>query len=116
MGHNKEDKKCEMEVSMMLCQFTVKNYKSIRDEMTFDMQAAAISEHEDKVIEDKDGEQFLPVSAIYGPNGGDNSGNVEDNSSLIFNLENTPFKSIFSSRSKRADLLPVSNFTRSRRS
>lgn len=25
----------------MLCQFTVKNYKSIRDEVTFDMQAAA---------------------------------------------------------------------------
>ena len=50
----------------MLCQFTVKNYKSIRDEMTFDMQAAAISEHEDKVIMDKNGEQFLPVSAIYG--------------------------------------------------
>ena len=45
----------------MLCQFTVKNYKSIRDEMTFDMQAAAISEHEDKVIRDKNGEQFLPV-------------------------------------------------------
>ena len=34
----------------MLCQFTVKNYKSIRDEVTFDMQAAAISEQEDKII------------------------------------------------------------------
>lgn len=33
----------------MLCQFTVKNYKSIRDEITFDMQAAAISEHENKL-------------------------------------------------------------------
>ena len=33
----------------MLCQFTVKNFKSIRDEMTFDMQAAAISEHEDRI-------------------------------------------------------------------
>ena len=31
-----------MEVETMLCQFTVKNYKSIREEMTFDMQAAAI--------------------------------------------------------------------------
>ena len=30
----------------MLCQFTVKNFKSIRDEVTFDMQAAAISERE----------------------------------------------------------------------
>ena len=26
----------------MLCQFTVKNFKSIRDEMTFDMQATDI--------------------------------------------------------------------------
>jgi len=54
----------------MLCQFTVKNYKSIREEMTFDMQAAAISEHENNIIRDKDGELFLPISAIYGPNGG----------------------------------------------
>lgn len=61
----------------MLCQFTVKNYKSIRDEVTLDMQAAAISEHEDKVIVDKDGEQFLPVSAIYGPNGGGKSNVLE---------------------------------------
>ena len=40
----------------MLCQFTVKNYKSIRDEATFDMQAAAISEHNEKVIIGVDGE------------------------------------------------------------
>ena len=62
-----------MEVTIMLCQFTVKNYKSIRDEVTFDMQVAAISEHEDKVIRDIDGEEFLPVSALYGPNGGGKS-------------------------------------------
>ena len=57
----------------MLCQFTVKNYKSIRDEVTFDMQAAAISEHEDRIIKDQDGEMYLPVSAIYGPTGGGKS-------------------------------------------
>ena len=57
----------------MLCQFSVKNYKSIRDEVTFDMQAAAISEHEDRIIKDQDGEMYLPVSAIYGPNGGGKS-------------------------------------------
>lgn len=61
----------------MLCQFTVKNYKSIRDEMTFDMQAAAISEHEDSVIRDADGELFLPISVIYGPNGGGKSNVLE---------------------------------------
>ncbi len=57
----------------MLCQFTVKNFKSIRDEVTFDMQAAAISEHEDRILIDKDEEKYLPVSAIYGPNGGGKS-------------------------------------------
>ncbi len=61
----------------MLCQFTVKNYKSIRDEMTFDMQAAAISEHENNIIRDKDGELFLPISTIYGPNGGGKSNVLE---------------------------------------
>lgn len=61
----------------MLCQFTVKNFKSIRDEITFDMQAAAISEHEDRVIKDNDGELYLPVSAIYGPNGGGKSNVLE---------------------------------------
>lgn len=61
----------------MLCQFTVKNYKSIRDEVTLDMQAAAISEHEDRIIRDKDGEIFLPVFAIYGPNGGGKSNVLE---------------------------------------
>ncbi len=61
----------------MLCQFTVKNYKSIREEMTFDMQAAAIMEHRDRIIQTEDGENFLPVSVIYGPNGGGKSNVLE---------------------------------------
>ena len=70
----------------MLCQFTVKNFKSIRDEMTFDMQAAAISEHEDRIIKDRDGEVFLPVSAVYGPNGGGKSNVLEALHSLVFKV------------------------------
>ena len=61
----------------MLCQFSVKNYKSIRDQITFDMQAAAISEHTDRIIKDSDEQLFLPVSAIYGPNGGGKSNVLE---------------------------------------
>ena len=61
----------------MLCQFTVKNYKSIREEMTFDMQATAIMEHRDRIINTEDGENFLPVSVIYGPNGGGKSNVLE---------------------------------------
>lgn len=61
----------------MLCQFTVKNYKSLRDETTFDMQATKISEHQDTLITTIDGQQFLPVSSIYGPNGGGKSNVLE---------------------------------------
>lgn len=70
----------------MLCQFTVKNFKSIQDEVTFDMQAAAISEHEDRIIRDKDGELYLPVSAVYGPNGGGKSNVLEALHSLVLKV------------------------------
>lgn len=70
-------------VKDMLCQFTVKNYKSIRDGITFDMQATAIKEHEDRIIKDKDGEIYLPVSAIYGPNGGGKSNVLEALNTLV---------------------------------
>ena len=43
----------------MLCRFSVKNFKRIRDEVIFDMQAVAISEHEDRIIIDKDEEKIL---------------------------------------------------------
>ncbi len=66
-----------MEEDAMLCQFSVRNYKSIRDEITFDMQAAAISEHTDRIIKDADDQLFLPVSSIYGPNGGGKSNVLE---------------------------------------
>jgi AAA15 family ATPase/GTPase len=76
----------EVEVNVMLCQFTVKNFKSIRDEVTFDMQAAAISEHEDRIIKDEDGELYLPVSAVYGPNGGGKSNVLEALHSLVLKV------------------------------
>ncbi|WP_237976357.1 AAA family ATPase [Mediterraneibacter faecis] len=61
----------------------MKNFKSIRDEVTFDMQAAAISEHEDRIIKDTDDELYLPVSAVYGPNGGGKSNVLEALHSLV---------------------------------
>ena len=72
-----------MEVKRYVCQFTVKNYKSIKDEMTFDMQAAAITEHEDRTIVDTDGEVYLLVAVIYGPNGGGKSNVLESLHTLV---------------------------------
>jgi AAA15 family ATPase/GTPase len=57
----------------MLCQFTFKNYKSFQEEATLDMQATVISEHEETILHDTDGERFLPLAVIYGPNGGGKS-------------------------------------------
>ena len=67
----------------MLCQFIVKNFKSIRDEVVLDMQATSISEHKESLIIEKDGETFLPISAIYGPNGSGKSNIIEAMSALI---------------------------------
>lgn len=57
----------------MLTQFSVKNYKSIRDLATLDMESTAISEHQDHLIKITDNEAYLPVAVIYGPNGGGKS-------------------------------------------
>lgn len=51
----------------MLCQFTVKNFQCLKNTVTFDMQATNITEHEQSLITDKDGEKFLPLGVIYGP-------------------------------------------------
>lgn len=59
----------------MLCQFRFKNFFSYRDETVFDMQAADIQEFSDSLIPPP-GDKFsalLPVSAIFGPNGGGKS-------------------------------------------
>ncbi|MBE6888580.1 MAG: ATP-binding protein [Ruminococcaceae bacterium] len=55
----------------MLCQFTFKNFKSFRNEATLDLCAENIGEHSETLLVDEyDGEKFLPVVSIYGPNGG----------------------------------------------
>ena len=54
----------------MLCQFSFKNFMSYKDETTFDLQAESLSEFEDSVINFNDVSALLPVSVIYGPNGG----------------------------------------------
>lgn len=58
----------------MLCQFSFENYKSYKDEAVLDFFAEHINEHNDSLIVDKkDGGKFLPVVALYGPNGGGKS-------------------------------------------
>lgn len=54
----------------MLCQFSFQNFKSYRDETVFDLQATAIPEFKDNLIVKDKCSDLLPVSVIYGPNGG----------------------------------------------
>lgn len=58
----------------MLSQFSFSNYKSFKKEAFLDFTAESIKDHEKSIIKDKvDGERFLPVIVIYGPNGGGKS-------------------------------------------
>ncbi len=57
----------------MICQFTFKNFKSYRDETVFDFQAAALPEFAENLIIRPKCSSLLPVSVIYGPNGGGKS-------------------------------------------
>lgn len=58
----------------MLSQFIFGNYKSFKDETILDLTPANIREHKESLIIDPlDGEKFLPVAVMYGPNGGGKS-------------------------------------------
>lgn len=57
----------------MLCQFSFSNFRSYRGETTFDFQAATLAEFRDSLIRNDFGSHILPVSVIYGPNGGGKS-------------------------------------------
>ncbi|MGN0306594.1 MAG: ATP/GTP-binding protein [Lachnospiraceae bacterium] len=60
----------------MLIQFNFKNYKSFRDEVSLDLSATKITEHESHVVEIAN-DKLLKVAAIYGANASGKS-NVYD--------------------------------------
>ena len=71
----------------MLCQFTFKNYRSYKEETTIEMQAENFNEFEETLIKSKkDGRKYLPVSVIYGPNGGGKSNALEALVCVISNI------------------------------
>lgn len=73
----------------MLCQFTVTNYRCIKEAATLSMAAAdGLSEHRESLIVDKDETSFLPLTAVYGPNGGGKSTILDALYSLCFKVMN----------------------------
>ncbi len=67
----------------MLCQFSFKNFKSYKEETTFDLQATTISEFGESLIKREKCSNLLPVSVIYGPNGGGKSNLLQALACLI---------------------------------
>lgn len=57
----------------MLVEFTFENFKCYKNSTTLRMEAASIDEHSDTLIQGLGTRRILPVSAIYGPNGGGKS-------------------------------------------
>ena len=67
----------------MLCQFSFQNFKSYKEETTFDFQAAAIPEFSASLIGEEKSGRLLPVGVVYGPNGGGKSNLLQALSCLI---------------------------------
>lgn len=67
----------------MICQFSFKNFKSYKNETIFDFQAATLAEFEDSLIKTEKATSLLPVSVIFGPNGGGKTSLLQALSCLI---------------------------------
>lgn len=67
----------------MLIQFSVQNFKSLKNAVTLDLQATAFSEHKNTLLQSPSGEKLLPLSVIYGPNGGGKSNVLEALGALV---------------------------------
>lgn len=63
-------KRKERRLERLLCQFSFENFRSYKGEVTFDLQAKDLPEFTDSLICGEKGSKLLPVSVIYGPNGG----------------------------------------------
>ena len=57
----------------MLCQFSFKNFNSYKNETVFDFQATNLPEFNDSCFQFEKNSSLLPVSVVYGPNGGGKS-------------------------------------------
>lgn len=90
----------------MLCQFSFQNFKSYKDETTFDLQATAISEFEESIIKREKCSNLLPVSVIYGPNGGGKSNLLQALACLI----TTVVKPIHDLGNTREDIIVQQGF------
>ena len=67
----------------MLVNFTVKNYRSFKQERTFSMEAGSIKEHKESVI-NKGKLSLLPLAVFYGANSGGKSNLIQAISTMRY--------------------------------
>ena len=84
----------------MLIEFTVENYRSLRDEQRLSLVATTAAEHEEThVVEVPDGERVLRAAAVFGPNG-------SGKSNLLRALGTMRHLVTASARGMRGDVIP----------
>lgn len=83
----------------MLCQFSFSNFRSYRNEATFDFQSEALAEFKDSLINSGKGSSILPVGVIYGPNGGGKS-NLLSALGCVISLVTEPVYQLGKNRSR----------------
>ena len=83
----------------MLVQFAIKNFQSIKNRVVLDMRKININEHKETLIE----EEYLPVSVLYGPNGGGKSTVLRALNSF-FSIIVTPLKIVSNNPMRTAAL------------
>lgn len=83
----------------MLVQFAVENFQSIKNRIVLDMRKININEHKETLIE----EEYLPVSVLYGPNGGGKSTVLRAMNSF-FSIIVTPLKIVSNNPMRTAAL------------
>jgi AAA15 family ATPase/GTPase len=81
----------------MLCQFSFKNFNSYKNETIFDFQATNVPEFEESCITFEKCSSLLPVSVIYGPNGGGKS-NLLKALSCVISLVVQPIRELEKTR------------------
>ena len=83
----------------MLCQFSFSNFRSYRNETTFDFQSEALAEFKESLINPGKGSSILPVGVIYGPNGGGKS-NLLSALGCVISLVTEPVYQLGKNRSR----------------
>ena len=87
----------------MLVQFAVENFQSIKNRVVLDMRKININEHKETLISD----EYLPVSVLYGPNGGGKSTVLRALNSF-FSIIVTPLRIVSNNPMRTADVYAYS--------